>query len=126
LCKGLYDAFKAGAIDKVIAGMAADIDWQTHGRPKDFPTIGRWRGPAGAQEFFRLVGESLDVKEFAPHTFAAAADKVIVQGHYRWTVRTTGKPVDSEWCHIFTLKNGKVTEFREFTDTAAFAEAWRG
>jgi uncharacterized protein len=112
LVQGLYDAFKTGAIDKVIAGMAADVDWHTVGRSKDFPTIGRWHGPAGAQEFFRLVGESLGVNEFAPQAFAAADDKVFVQG-------------ESEWCHVFTLKNGKVTQFSEFTDTAAFAEAYR-
>jgi len=28
--------------------------------------------------------------------------------------------------HVFTLKDGKVTAFREFTDTAQFAQAWRG
>jgi ketosteroid isomerase-like protein len=28
--------------------------------------------------------------------------------------------------HVFTIKGGKVTAFREFTDTAQFAEAYRG
>jgi len=28
--------------------------------------------------------------------------------------------------HVFTIKDGKVTDFREFTDTATFAEAYRG
>jgi len=27
---------------------------------------------------------------------------------------------------VFTVKNGKLAAFREFTDTAQFAEAWRG
>jgi ketosteroid isomerase-like protein len=30
-----------------------------------------------------------------------------------------------ETLDVFTFKNGKVAAFREFTDTAAFAEAYR-
>ncbi len=40
-------------------------------------------------------------------------------------MRKTAKPVGAEWCHVFTFKNGKVAAFREFTDTASFAEAYR-
>jgi ketosteroid isomerase-like protein len=125
LVQGLYDAFKRGDIAAVIAGLAQNVDWQVHGRPKDFPTIGRWRGQGGAQEFFRLVGENLDVVEFVPQDFSAAGDKVFVLGRYAWKVRKSGKPVAAEWCHVFTVKDGKVSGFREFTDTAQFAEAYR-
>jgi ketosteroid isomerase-like protein len=38
-------------------------------------------------------------------------------------VRKTRKPVNADFVHVFTVKNGKVTPFREFTDTAQFAEA---
>jgi uncharacterized protein len=48
-----------------------------------------------------------------------------VLGHYAWTVRKTGKATSADWCHVFTVKDGKVSEFREFTDTASFAEAYR-
>ena len=47
-------------------------------------------------------------------------------GSYDMTVRRTGRRAGSDWLHVFWLKNGKVTRFREFTDTARFAEAWRG
>jgi uncharacterized protein len=49
-----------------------------------------------------------------------------VLGHYKWTVRKTGKAVAADFVHIFTIKNGKVSGFQEFTDTATFAEAYRG
>jgi ketosteroid isomerase-like protein len=125
LVQSLYDAFKRGDIATLIAGLTQNVDWQVHGRPKDFPTIGRWRGQAGAQEFFRLVGDSLEVAEFLPQDFFAAGDKVFVLGRYGWKVRKSGKPVAAEWCHVFTVKDGKVSAFREFTDTAQFAEAYR-
>ena len=49
--------------------------------------------------------------------------KVFVRGHYAWTMRKTGKPVSSEWLHMFTVREGKLLGFEEFTDTAQFAEA---
>jgi uncharacterized protein len=53
-------------------------------------------------------------------------DKVFVLGHYTWTIRKNGRTADSDFIHIFTVRNGKVVAFLEFTDTAAFAEAYRG
>jgi ketosteroid isomerase-like protein len=52
--------------------------------------------------------------------------KVFVRGHYRWEVSKSGKPVEAEWCHIFTIDNSKLSGFEEFTDTASFAGAYRG
>ena len=56
----------------------------------------------------------------------AAEDKVVVWGRYAWTMRKTGRPVASEWLHMFTIRDGKLAGFDEFTDTAQFAEALRG
>jgi uncharacterized protein len=125
LVKGLYAAFKRGEIATIVGAMTDDADWQIHGREKDFPTIGRFTGQKGVGEFFARVAEHLEYTEFEPREFHAAGDKVFVLGRHGWKVRRTGKPASAEWCHIFTVKNGKVSEFREFTDTAQFAEAYR-
>jgi uncharacterized protein len=126
LVKSLYEAFKRSDIATIINALTADADWHVNGSPKDFPTIGRWKGPEGAQEFFRLVGEIMETRNFAPEELHASGDKVFVLGRYDWTVRKTGKTASSEWCHVFTIQNGRVSAFREFTDTASFAEAYRG
>jgi uncharacterized protein len=125
LVQSLYDAFKRGEIDTVVKAVTPDADWQVHGNPKDFPTIGRWKGQKGAQEFFRIVADNLEPTEFTPQEFHAAGDAVFALGRYNWNVRSTGKSASAQWCHVFTVKNGKVARFREFTDTAAFATASR-
>src|SRR3954454_10384678 len=66
LVQSLYDAFKRGDIPTIINALAPDVDWQVHGDPKDFPPIGRWTGPDGAQDFFRTIAQHLDVGEFTP------------------------------------------------------------
>jgi hypothetical protein len=123
--QSMYAAFGRGDVAALLAGMTPDIDWQTIGRPKDFPTLGPRKGVAQVQEFFQLVAELEDFTDFAPREFYAAEDKVFVLGSYNLTLRKTGKPIASEWVHVFTLKDGKVTRFREQTDTAQFAEAYR-
>jgi uncharacterized protein len=126
LVRGLYDAFKRGDITPIIAALGRNVDWRVNGRPKDYPCFGTWTGPADVQKFFGLVAENEQASEFSPREFLPAGDKVVVTGHYTWKILKTGRAVDSDWIHVFTLDGGKVTSFREFNDTAQFAEAYRG
>jgi hypothetical protein len=126
LTRGLYAAFGRGDIASIAAARAPDIRWEVKGRPKDYPTIGPRNGPAGVLAFFKQVAETQEPVAFTQNKFHAADDTIIVLGNYKWIVRKTGTPVDADFVHVFTVKNGKVTAFREFTDTAQFAEAYRG
>src|SRR5881227_2128547 len=124
--QSMYAAFGRGDIAALLAEMTPDIDWQTIGRQKDFPTLGPRQGVAQVQEFFQLVAEHEDFSDFTPREFYAAEDKVFVLGSYSLKLKKTGTPIASEWVHVFTLKDGKVTRFREHTDTAQLAEAFAG
>jgi ketosteroid isomerase-like protein len=124
--QSLYAAFGRGDIATVINGLAADVDWTVNGRSKDYPLLGNWEGPAGVQKFFQGVAEHQEVIEFSPKEFFASEDHVFALGHYAWTIRKTGRKVASDWVHIFTVRNGKVVKLQEFTDTAQFADAYRG
>ena len=37
-----------------------------------------------------------------------------------------GRAGESEWLHVWTIRNGKVAACRTLNDTALLAEAWRG
>jgi uncharacterized protein len=126
LVQGLYAAFGKGDIATLIAGLAADVDWSVNGRRKDYPLLGSWNGQSDVQKFFQGVAEHEEATEFSPREFFAAEDRVFVLGYYAWKIRKTGRAVASDWVHIFTIRNGKVAKFREFNDTAQFAEAYRG
>lgn len=47
---------------------------------------------------------------------------LIVRPHMR--VKNTGKEYLSNWIHMYTLDNGRVTMFEEFIDTAALVCAF--
>ena len=126
LIQSLYAAFGRGDIATIVAAMAPDVSWTVTGRRSDYPALGTWKGPQQVQDFFRIVGETEEAIDFSPQEFHAVDGKVFVTGHYAWKLRKTGRTVSSDWIHIFTLRGGKVTQFREFNDTAQFAEAYRG
>jgi ketosteroid isomerase-like protein len=126
LVQGLYDAFKRGDIAHIIDSADPDIDWESVGRACDYPGFGPRRGLAALEEFFRTVAENLKFSEFSPQQFHRADDKVFALGHYGMTVTKTGCRSESDWIHVFTIRGGKVTAFREFSDTARLAEAYRG
>jgi ketosteroid isomerase-like protein len=124
--QSLYAAFGRGEIATIIAGLVSDVDWDVNGRRKDYPLLGNWKGKVAVEEFFRRVAEHEEATEFSPREFFAAEDRVFVLGRYSWTIRKTGRTAASDWVHIFTIRDGKVAKFREFNDTAVFAEAYRG
>jgi ketosteroid isomerase-like protein len=126
LVRSLYACFLRGDIRPILDALTPEAAWHVHGVASDHPAMGMFNGPAGAARFFATIADVQEVREFTPRDYYAVDDKVFVLGSYAWTMRSTGKPVASDWVHIFTIKGGKVTAFDEFTDTARFAEAMRG
>jgi len=121
-----YAAFGRGDTEGVVSACAPDVAWHVTGSRKDYPTMGLWNGTKEVREFFRLVGETEEFSEFAPKQFYSAEDKVFALGHYTLKVKKTGKPVASDWMHVFTVKGGKIVAFQEFNDSAQFVAAYRG
>ena len=124
--RSLYTAFGRGDVSTIVNAMTPDAAWKVVGRVKDYPLFGARKGPAAVRDFFKQVSENQEAVSFTPRDFHAAGDVVLVLGHYTWMLRRTGRPVDTEWAHVFTVRDGKIAAFREFTDTAQFAQSWRG
>ena len=121
--QGLYAAFGRGDIEHICKSCTGDVTWEVVGRPADFPPFGRHIGPEGVEKFFQTLVAAKTTTEFTPRAFHASGDRVFVEGHERSTVNATGKTVDSEWLHVFTFEDGNLAGFREFYDTAQYAEA---
>jgi ketosteroid isomerase-like protein len=124
--KGFYAAFGKGEIGHILSSLAPDVEWQSYGNPQHFPTLGPRTGIAEVEAFFRQVGENIAFSEFDPQEFFASGDHVFVLGRFAGTVRGTGRPAAAHFAHVFTFDNGKVGRFREYVDTASFAEAYTG
>lgn len=121
----LYTAFGQGDMPGILDTLAEDVDWLFVGRPEDVPFAGHRHGHDQMREFFGIVGETVEPLEFGPREIMAFEDKVLVLGHERVRVRATDRVFETDWAHLFTLRDGKISRLREFYDTATLAEAFR-
>jgi ketosteroid isomerase-like protein len=116
--QSLYAAFGAGDIKAIIKASSADVVWEIVGRASDFPVFGRRTGLEGVAEFFQALYENEQIESFTPQAFHTSGDKVIVEGHAASVLKGSDRHIDSDWLHIFTMKDGKLVAFKEFYDTA--------
>ena len=119
-----YHNFKTGNIAALVNQAADDIMWQLP-EVEGVALSGTRTGKDGLFEFFATVTRDQQAIEFEPREFVAQNDKVVVLGHYRWRVRETGREFESDFVHVFTVRDGKFAAFREHFDTAAAAAAYR-
>jgi ketosteroid isomerase-like protein len=126
LVKAAYAAFGRGHIQGVLDTLHSDVVWSAViGASPAVPMAGERRGQAAVGEFFRTLAKSITFEVFDPREFVAQGDKVVVLGYYK--ARTmTGRPFASDWVMVFTVVNGKITRFQEFTDVAALNGAFEG
>ncbi len=117
-----YEAFGRGDIPALLETFDPSIEWVA--------PVGQYRiggvhkGPdAIANDFFMVLGELWETLDVSPQEFIDAGDRVITLGTVTGKARTTGKMADSHYVHIFELRNGKVTRFEEYEDTATLNQA---
>jgi uncharacterized protein len=119
-----YENFKTGSISSLLDQMAEDVVWQLPDI-EGVPLAGKRTGRAGVAEFFSTLARDQEAIEFDPREFIAQDDKVISLGHYKWHVKETGREFESDFVHIFTIRDGQIAGFREHFDTAAAAAAYQ-
>ena len=120
-----YDAFGRGDLERLLALMADDVEWHQAG-PSALPTAGDWHGRERVRRFFAVVAESFEFDQFEPREYIGQGDRVVVLGYYRGRAKATGRHFESHWAMAFTVRNGKIAQFREYVDTAALVAAFAG
>ena len=122
LVKRSYVAFAEHDLDRVLADMHPEIEWQ---QAQGLPHGGTYRGlPAvRANIFDPLDRDWWDGFTADPDEFLDAGDQVVVLGRYRGRAKQTGKQLDVPFVHIWTVRDDKAIRFRQFLDTAGWVEA---
>jgi ketosteroid isomerase-like protein len=121
--RGIYEAFGKGDVPAVLGAFDPQIEWR---EADGFMYADRnpYIGPMAVAQgvFQRIVGDS-DGFALSTHNFIAGGDHVVVEGRYRCTMKATGKPVNAQFAHVWTLRGGKVVRFQQYTDTRQWAAA---
>jgi ketosteroid isomerase-like protein len=56
--------------------------------------------------------------------FIVRGDEVVVPGHVALRIKTTGKTCETDFLHLFTVRDGKLIRWRDYFDTFALAQAY--
>lgn len=121
IIRSFYDRLASGDAPGALGLMAADIEWITmwhykvDGRGPDRVAEGLFKPLMAEWSSFALV----------PTEFITEGNTVVSLGEFTGVHGVTGKKTDARYAHVWTIRDGKITRFRQYIDTEAVAEARR-
>ena len=124
IVKGFFAAIGSGDKQGLLSLLVAeDIEWIIPG--EDWPLAGTHRGHAGLADLLKKASEMLETSFPKPPEFVAQGDRVLVVGFATGKIKATNKTFEDDWVFAITVRNGKLTNIREYIDTQALARASR-
>ena len=119
--RGLYEKFAQGDVPSVLAAFDDNIVWiEAEGTPYG----GTYRsGDEIVQNVFMKLATEWAGYTATPEKFHDAGDTIIVAGKYSGSYNATGKGMSTPFAHVWTIDDGKVVKFVQYTDTAVMNRA---
>jgi ketosteroid isomerase-like protein len=121
-----YLAYRNRNLDALRNCLAEDVKWFAIGPPDLIPTAGTRYGHDQVEQYFANLDGMEDIQSFEPEEFIIEGDKVVAMGDLERRIDSSGILRQSPWVHLFTLRDGKISDFRSFYDTAAAVTALSG
>ncbi|WP_412063354.1 nuclear transport factor 2 family protein [Rubrivirga sp. IMCC45206] len=122
LIESLYAAFGRGDVPGVFATMQPDVVWnEAPGTP--YADGNPYVGPQAIGEgvFGRIMAD-YDGFQATPAQLVVDGDTVVSLGAYTGTRKGTGVALDAPFAHHWTIRDGKISAFQQYTDTAQFRD----
>ncbi|MFA5956314.1 nuclear transport factor 2 family protein [Hyphomicrobium sp.] len=121
IIRSFYDNLSSGNAPGALGLMAPDIEWITMWHYKV-----EGRGPDRVAEgLFKPLMAEWSSFSLVPNEFITEGDTVVSLGEFIGVHATTGKRSEARYAHVWTLRDGKISRFRQYIDTQAIAEARR-
>lgn len=118
--KDFFAAIGGGDRQGLLALCAEDFEWIIPG--EDWPLAGTYRGHAGLADVLQKACAELETS-MEPPEFVAQGDRVLVVGFATGKVKATNRTFEDHFVFAITVRNGKLTNIREYVDTQALARA---
>jgi ketosteroid isomerase-like protein len=113
----LYEAYVRGDRERVAAAIDEDIDWIVYGPIDVFPFAGARRGKTAVLKALAAIDRDYELKRYIPEVILADGDRAAVLSDVAFVQRATARLLSFRIVNFLRLRDGKVVEFREFTDT---------
>jgi ketosteroid isomerase-like protein len=121
IVKDFFAAMGRGDEQGLLALSAENIEWIIPG--EDWSLAGTHRRHAGLAAVLQKASKELEITHPEPPEFVAQGDRVLVVGFATGRIKATNKTFEDHWVFAMTVRNGKLTNIREYIDTQALARA---
>jgi len=121
IVKDFFAAMGGGDRQGLLALSAEDIEWIIPG--EGWPLAGTHRGHVGLADLLQKASEAIEISSPELPEFVAQGDRVLVVGFATGKVKATNKTFEDYFVFAITVRNGKLTNIREYVDTQALARA---
>ena len=121
--ESVYILFAAGDVEAFVALMAPDIVWnEAEGNP--YADLNPYIGPDAVLTglFARLLSD-WDNFTATPNELVVDGNRVVVFGRYGQTWKPTSQVLDIPFVHSWTVEDGQLVAFQQYTDTHALVAA---
>src|SRR4051812_32480682 len=114
-----YQRYARGEFAGVFALLSPDVEIT---QTTELPWGGEYRGHEGARQFFTAINQHTEAMPEPVRIFSAGAEVVVI-GRLRGLARATGRPIDLEIVHVWTVHDQQITRFAAYIDTPAMRTA---
>ena len=111
-----YDAFGRGDIPAVLGLLDDRVEWTT---PGSVPQGGSYKGLEEVGTFFARIGEAWERLEIDVEAVDEVGDDLVVGVVRADGTRRGGGPSGYGAVHLFDVRDGRITRFREYVDLDA-------
>ncbi len=111
-----YAAFARGDIGGLLDLVDESVVWIS---PRTLPQGGEYRGKLAVAKFFENVGAAWEPLTLEVEQLGEVGDDVVVGVARLDGTRRGGNATGYGSTHVFRIRNGKITSFREYTDLNA-------
>jgi ketosteroid isomerase-like protein len=120
--EALLAAFAAGDNDRMAALYHDDVDWLFHCPTSVFPSAGRRRGKAEVFQGLALYYRDYKLVRHDVLLKLVDGDRAALMSDVHCIQRATGRTMRSHIAGFHRFRDGKVIEYRGFTDSFDAAE----
>lgn len=124
IVREVYAAFGRRDVAALLRLVDPEPEWEYAG-PREIPWAGSFMGHDGVKRFVAAIDDEAEIRVMETRDYVAQGDQVVVLGYEKLRSKRTGRTYEGHFAHAFTLAGGKIIRFRDYTDTAAVAAAFR-
>ena len=124
LIQNAYADFQKGDIASLLDRLTDDVVWTTPYPPEIVPHGGARTGKDGVRLFFEQLARGYEITKFDPREFIASGDYVVALVTIAGHARETGVAANEDTAHVFRIRAGKISEFREYADARSVVAAY--